>query len=344
MKKLPPWGWAVIVLLLVLLFNLVKTPGFFEFHVRDGRIYGSLIDILNRATPVLLLSLGMTLVIATGGVDLSVGAVMAMTGATAACLIAQPTNSPLSSINVHQSIPQIIVISLFVALLCGTFNGMLVSWLGLQPIVATLLLMVAGRGIAQLLSNGQIITFQFPAFQAIGNGGTLGLPNPMWIGVIVACLFGLLVRGTALGLFVSAVGSNPIAAKNSGINPGRVKMVAYVLTALCAGIAGIIGTADIQAADATNAGLNLELDAILAVSVGGTFSNSGRFSIFGSVVGAILMQTLTTTILTRGVSADATLIIKAIVVVTVCLLQSPEFRNLFSKLGSFVPKKSGGVA
>jgi len=323
--------WPVVTLAAVLLFNLFFTPGFVHIEIRDGRFYGSLIDILNRAAPVLLLSLGMTLVIATGGVDLSVGAVMAIAGAVAACLIARPPDCILNSVNLHGSVPAIIVVSLLVALGCGLFNGFLVSYLELQPIVATLLLMVAGRGVAQLLTNGQIVIFTEPTFAALGSGSTFFLPNPIWLFAIVAVLVGLLARKTAYGLFVEAVGNNAVASRYAGVNSRTVKLVAYSICALCAGVAGLIATADIKGADANNAGLYLELDAILAVCIGGTSMAGGRFSLAGSLVGAILMQALTTTILTRGISPEATLILKAVVVVAVCLLQAPRFRAAIAR-------------
>ncbi len=323
--------WPLVALAAVLLFNLVFTPGFLHVEIRDGRFYGSLIDIVNRAAPVLLLSLGMTLVIATGGVDLSVGAVMAIGGAVAACLIARPPDCILNGLNLHGSIPAIIAVSLVVALACGLFNGFLVSYLEMQPIVATLLLMVAGRGVAQLLTNGQIVIFTEPTFAALGSGSTFFLPNPIWLFAIFALLVGFFARKTAYGLFVEAVGNNAVASRYAGVNSRTVKLVAYSICALGAGVAGLIATADIKGADANNAGLYLELDAILAVCIGGTSMAGGRFSLAGSLVGVILMQALTTTILTRGVSAETTLILKAVVVVAVCLLQAPRFRAAIAR-------------
>ena len=325
MRRLPPWAYAAGVLILVLLFNAFFTPGFFGFVVRDGRLYGSLVDVLNRAAPVGLLSLGMTLVIATGGVDLSVGAIMAIAGAVAAGLISRPAGTPFEG---GRPMPSLAVPgALVAALLCGLFNGFLVAVLEFQPIVATLLLMVAGRGIAQLLANGQIVTFVEPGFAAIGRGATLGLPNPAWIMLAALAVFGFVTRVTALGLFVEATGSNPVAARYVGIDARGIKLAVYALSGVCAGLAGLIATADIQGADANNAGLYLELDAILAVSVGGTALAGGRFSLIGSLIGALLMQTLTTTILTRGVSPETTLVLKAVLVVAVCLLQAPSFRE-----------------
>lgn len=331
MRRVPAWIWTVALLAFVLLFNLFFTPGFFYVEIKDGHFYGSLIDIVNRATPVALLALGMTLVIATGGIDLSVGAVMAISGAVAGCLIARPTNSPLGRFDLHGSVPLIVLAALGIATVCGLFNGFLVTFLELQPIVATLLLMVAGRGVAQLLTDGQIVTYHEPGFEAIGSGFLAGLPIPVWIVAAAFLVFGVATRRTSFGLFVEATGSNPIAARVAGLNARAIKIAVYALCGLTAGIAGLIVTADIKAADANTAGLYLELDAILAVSVGGTALTGGRFSLTGSMIGALLMQSLTTTILTLGVSPELTFVLKALVVVTVCLLQAPSFRQLFAR-------------
>jgi ribose/xylose/arabinose/galactoside ABC-type transport system permease subunit len=322
-----PLAGPGLILAAVLLINLLFTPGFFVVEFRDGRLFGSAIDIVNRAVPVLLLALGMTLVIATRGVDLSVGAVMAISGAVAACLIAQPAYSPLGSLNVA-STAMIVLIALAISLLCGLFNGALIAYFRVQPIVATLLLMVAGRGVAQLLTGGQIVIFDRPEFQAIGSGASLGLPNPIWIFAAAVIIVTLLTRRTAFGLFIAATGSNPVASEYSGVNSRRTVLTVYAICGLVAGIAGIIGTADIKAADANNAGLYLELDAILAVAIGGSSMAGGKFSIAGSVIGALLMQAVTTSILTRGVAPEATLILKALLVVIVCLLQSEKFAPL----------------
>lgn len=328
MKSLPSWFWAFAALIGVLLFNFFATPGFFSVTTLDGRLFGSLIDIANRVAPVALLALGMTLVIATRGVDLSVGAVMAISGAVAASLISRPPDNLFLGLNIGGSVGLVVLVSLAFGLACGLFNGLLVSRARIQPIVATLLLMVAGRGVAQLITNGQVVTFQDPAFAALGRGATFGLPNPFWIVLLFGALFLALTRLTALGLFIESLGSNPVAARNVGLNTGAILLLVYALSGVCAGMAGLIATADIQGADANNVGLYLELDAILAVSVGGTLLSGGRFSLVGSLIGAVLMQTLTTTILTRGVAPEITLIVKALVVLAVCLLQSPSFLRL----------------
>jgi simple sugar transport system permease protein len=324
--------WPLAALVLLLLFNLIFTDGFFHIEVRDGRISGSLIDVLNRCAPLMLLSLGMTLVIATGGIDLSVGAVMAITGAIAACLIsnaglkAQAPNSPLVAINVTGSVAMVVAIALGAALVAGIWNGLLVALVDVQPIVATLILMVAGRGVAQLLTDGQNITFSDTRLSYFGSGFLLGLPFPLFLVAGVLAFTAWLARGTALGLFIESVGNNPTASHYAGVNARFVKLAAYAFSGFCAGIAGLVVVADIKSADANNAGLYSELDAILAVSIGGTALTGGRFLLLGSIIGALLIQTLTTTILTRGVPPAATYVLKALLIVAVCLLQSEAFR------------------
>jgi simple sugar transport system permease protein len=323
--------WPLLALIAILLFNYFFTPGFFHLWTRDGKVYGSLIDILNRGSPVMLLSLGMTIVIATGGIDLSVGAVMAISGAAAAVLIARPEGCPLSALNVHGSLWGIVGISLLLALIAGLWNGVLVAFVDVQPIVATLILMVAGRGLAQLIENGQIVTFEHPTFSFIGSGYFLSLPFTVTIVVIATIFFIALTRWTALGLFIESVGNNPTASRYSGINARSVKLLCYTLCGLCAGLAGLIDTSNISAADSNNVGMYLELDAILAVSIGGTALIGGRFSLLGSIIGALVIQALTTTILTQGVPQGVTLVVKAGVVVGVCMLQSEKFRAIVLK-------------
>jgi simple sugar transport system permease protein len=325
-RAVPRIAWSLAALALLLLFNLLFTDGFFSFEIRDGRLYSSLIDIADRAAPLMLVALAMTLVIATGGVDLSVGAVMAIAGAVAAGLIARPEYSILAHLDIGGSFALAILIALLAAAAAGAGNGVLVAVCGVQPIVATLILMVAGRGIAQLLTSGQIITVDHPAFAYLGNGAFLGLPVTITIVVMGVIGFGLLARVTAFGLFVEAVGANPVASRHAGVPSGAVRIAVYALCGLMAGLAGLIAAADIQAADANNAGLYLELDAILAVVIGGTALTGGRFSLLGAIVGALLIQTITTTILSRGVPVEYTLVVKAAVIIIVCLLQSPRAR------------------
>ncbi|HEY5741533.1 MAG TPA: ABC transporter permease [Terrimicrobiaceae bacterium] len=305
-------------LLLLLLFNLAFTEGFFHVEIREGRLYGVLIDILNHGSKVMLLALGMALVIATSGVDLSVGAVMAIAGAVAAQLI----------ITEGVPFPVVIVSSLAVATLAGAWNGLLVGAFKIQPIVATLILMVAGRGVAQLITGGQIITFTDPALTYVGNGSLFGFPFPVWLSLGMLALTIVLTRKSAIGLFIEAVGDNQRASLYAGVNGSTVKFLVYMFSGFCAGLAGLVAASNIRCADANNAGLFLELDAILAVVVGGTALTGGRFYLAGAIVGALFIQTLTTTMYMRNVSADVAPVPKAIAILAVCLLQSPSVRGM----------------
>jgi simple sugar transport system permease protein len=307
---------------LLLLFNALFTAGFFHLEVRDGHLYGTLIDILNHGAIVMLLGLGMALVIATAGVDLSVGAVMAIAGAVAARLI-NLGNVPFAVV---------LGASLLVALAAGSWNGLLVGVFRVQPIVATLILMVAGRGVAQLITDGQIITFTEPRLVFVGNGHWLGLPFPILLGLAMLGLTALLTRKTALGLFIESVGDNQTASFYSGVNATLLKLLVYTFSGFCAGIAGLVTASNIKCADANHAGLFLELDAILASVVGGTSLAGGRFSLVGAIVGALFIQTLTTTMYMRNVSADVAPVPKALAILLVSLLQSSALRSRLAQV------------
>ncbi|EEW1639625.1 TPA: ABC transporter permease [Escherichia coli] len=296
-------------LLLVLLVDSLVAPHFWQVVLQDGRLFGSPIDILNRAAPVALLAIGMTLVIATGGIDLSVGAVMAIAGATTAAMTVAGFSLPI-------------------VLLSALGTGILVAILKIQPFVATLILMVAGRGVAQLITSGQIVTFNSPDLSWFGSGSLLFLPTPVIIAVLTLLLFWLLTRKTALGMFIEAVGINIRAAKNAGVNTRIIVMLTYVLSGLCAAIAGIIVAADIRGADANNAGLWLELDAILAVVIGGGSLMGGRFNLLLSVVGALIIQGMNTGILLSGFPPEMNQVVKAVVVLCVLIVQSQRFISL----------------
>lgn len=314
--------WPVIGLLLLLVVNAFISPEFFSLEIKDGRLYGSLIDVLNRAAPVALLAIGMTLVISTGGVDLSVGSVMAIAGAVSAYLIVSGVDN----------IALIVCGGLAAGLLGGVINGLLVGYLNIQPIVATLILMVAGRGVAQLVNEGQIVTFQHDAFSFIGTGYFLGLPFPIILVIITFIVVQLLMRRTALGLYVEAVGANASASHYLGINARAIKMSVYAITGLCAALAGMIAAADIRGSDANNAGLWLELDAILAVVIGGASLMGGRFSLLLSIIGVLIIQTLTVTIIMSGIPPKFNLLIKASAIILILLMQSPRFQQQMSGL------------
>lgn len=309
---------AALALLLLIAFSFI--PGFFQLEIKDGHLYGSVIDILNRAAPLMLAALGMTLVIATRGIDVSVGAVVAIAGTVAAVLVAAKVSVGLA-----------LAAALGAALLCGVWNGLLVAGLGLQPIIATLILMVAGRGLAQLLTDGQIITVYEPAFFTLGSGHLLGLPVSLFVVAAVFALTALLMRKTALGLFIQAVGINPVASRLAGIKTAVLICFVYVYCSACAGVSGLMIASNIKSADANNAGLLLELDAILAVTLGGGSLAGGKFSLVGSLIGALIIQTLTYTIYSLGVPPEVNMVVKAVVVFAVCVSQSSEFQRLWTR-------------
>lgn len=308
-----------LALALLLAYNAFFTPGFFAVEVRDGRLYGTLVDILNHGSKLGIVALGMTLVIATSGVDLSVGAVMAIAGAVAATMVVQST----------VSFPIILACAMGTGLAAGLWNGLLVARLRIQPIVATLVLMVAGRGIAQLITDGLIITTNDDRLAFIAGGSLLGFPLPVALAAGALVVIALITRRTALGLFFESVGDNETASRYAGLDSRGVLLLAYVIAGLCAAIAGLIEASYIRAADANNAGLFVELDAILAVVIGGTALTGGRFYLVGSLFGALFIQTLTKTMYMKDVSADVASVPKAIVVVLVCLFQSPVVRAWF---------------
>jgi simple sugar transport system permease protein len=321
------WPFATLVLLLAV--NAVFNPGFWQLQWRDGHLYGSVVDILNRAAPLALVALGMTLVIATRGIDISVGAVVAIAAATAALLIGGDLVVK-DGVQTHVSrVPMglAIVAALAVAALCGLWNGLLVAQVGMQPIIATLILMVAGRGIAQLLTGGQIITVYYAPFFFLGNGFLLGLPFAVFIAGAVWGALHLLMSRTALGMFIQAIGINPQAARVAGLPQRLITVAVYVFCGACAGAAGLVISSNVKSADGNNAGMLMELDAILAVTLGGTLLTGGRFSLAGSVLGALIIQTLTSTIYSIGVPPEINMVVKAGVVFVVMLLQSAEFRR-----------------
>ncbi|MGZ5198406.1 MAG: ABC transporter permease [Telluria sp.] len=311
-------------LALLFLFDLLAVPGFFHIELKDGHLYGSLVDIANRAAPLMLAALGMTLVVATRGIDISVGAVVALAGTVSAMLVGGDADS-------HFPLGLALGAAMGAALLCGAWNGLLVATLGLQPIVATLILMVAGRGLAQLLTDGQIVTVYYKPYFVLGSGYLGGLPVSLFVVAAVFLVTALLMRKTALGLFIQAIGINPVAARLAGVRTATLVFFVYMFCSACAGMAGLMISSNIKSADANHAGMLLELDAILAVTLGGTTLVGGKFSLAGSVIGALIIQTLTYTIYSLGVPPEVNMVVKSFVVFLVCVSQSPEFGKLLKR-------------
>jgi len=309
--------YALIALGLILVFDFFFTPGFFTLEIKNGHLFGSLVDIVFRAAPIMIMAVGMTLVIATKGIDISVGSIAAIAGALAAVLAAK-AGAPLWLV---------ISAPLVLALVFGAWNGIMVALFGIQPIVATLILMVCGRGIAELVTDGKVQTFTNPGLEFVGNGFFAGVPFFITVVLLVVLVTWLVTRRTALGLFIESVGINARASTVTGLPTKLVTFSVYLATGLCAGLAGLFYSSEIKASDPSNAGMFTELDAILAVVIGGTSMDGGRFFLGGTLVGALVMQSLTTTILTFGVPVEGTLVLKSGVVFAICFLQSKEFRQ-----------------
>jgi simple sugar transport system permease protein len=307
--------WPVIGLVLLLILDAIFIPGFFSISVADGRLAGTLVEVFRWSGPEILLAIGMTLVLATGGVDLSVGAVMALAGAICAQLLTTSGWPPSLAI----------AAAIIASLVAGGWNGALVTLLDIQPIVATLVLMVAGRGIAQTIGGSAHVAVSGKIFERLG-GSTFGLPTEGLVGLLAFVLTAAFVRLTSAGLLIEATGNNRAASRYAGVNVKLVTFLVYVFCGLCAGLGGLLQTADVRGADASQLGIYWELDAILAAVIGGTSLTGGRFSLLGAVLGAVLIVTLTTSIQSK-VPVEYALVAKAVVVLVICLLQSDAFRQ-----------------
>jgi simple sugar transport system permease protein len=333
--------YPLVALGLILLFDLIFIPGFFKLETKEGNLYGSLIDILRNGSTVSLLAIGMTLVIATGGVDLSVGAVMAIAASVAAIMMnpviigLELPPDLMKFINdphfTYAPLWEVILVTLIVAIICGLWNGLLVAYVRIQPMVATLILMIAGRGIAQLITNGVRIQIFYQPYAFIGQGWLI-LPFSLYIVAFVFALAWILTRKTAIGLFIESVGINFRSSFYSGIDEKKIKLLVYTFCGFCAGIAGLVASSNIKTSDANNIGLTLELDAILAVVIGGTLMSGGRFSLLASIVGALVIQAMTTSMYAIGVPAFALQAIKGLVVIFVILLYSEQVRGFVRRI------------
>ena len=342
--------WPLVALALIFIFNAIFSPGFFKLGILDGHLFGNLVDVFNNAAPLMLVALGMTLVIATGGVDLSVGAVIAISAGMGAVLInpvfgnEQITNAVAADPTLTNTpLWLVVVVTLVAGTLCGLWNGMLVSRAKISPMVATLILMVAGRGIAQLIERGQIMTVYYAPYFWFGNGFILGLPVSIYIVALVYILAWLLVRKTSIGLFIESVGLNSKSTYYSGISEKNVKLFAYTFCGFCGAVAGLILGSYIHAIDANNIGLNYELDAIFAVVIGGTLMSGGRFSLLASIVGALIIWTFTITMYIFGVPANALLAGRAVLVLVVILLYSDYARLFLNKIFDRKGSKHGAT-
>ena len=310
--------WPILALIIIFIVDGIISPGFFNVRIVEGRLFGNIVDIVYRAVPTALIAIGMAVVIGTKGIDLSVGSIVAICGAVIAWRI-------------NAGDPHLVVLfyALAVGVACGAWNGFLVSVLGIQPIIATLILMVSGRGIGlliNLLYGGIDPSFESPLLQGMSTGSVFYIPTRIFVAAAVFIALWALIRRTALGLFVEAVGGNAAASNLAGVNARLIIFVAYIVCGITTACAGIIMTADTHTSDPVSVAVYSELDAILAVVIGGASLAGGRIYLGMTVLGALVIQALTTSILISGLPPEYNLMIKALVVLFVLFLQSENAR------------------
>ena len=298
----PTYG-ALLALILLIVGNALFTPNF--------ATAGNLWNILLQVSTTVLVAVGMTLVIATRGIDLSVGSVMAIASALAATQL-------------DRGVGFAILVALLVALMVGAFNGALISGFKIQPIIATLALLITGRGVAQVIAGGQLIPFTNPTFEYLGKGYVGPVPVQVVIMALVVALAIFVMRATNFGRYVVATGGNEAAARLAGIKTHRTKIMVYALSGLLAGLAGLIETARLGASDGAKIGVNIELDAIAAVIVGGTPLTGGRATIVGTLIGALIMQVITTSFNMLLIPFSWSLVLKAAIILIAVYVQRPK--------------------
>jgi simple sugar transport system permease protein/ribose transport system permease protein len=297
---------ALLALLVLLLYNIGFTANFLSAQALNVN--------LTQVAPIVIVATGMTLVIATGGIDLSVGSLMAIAGALAPIIFLGPLPALLG-------IGLAIVVPIVVAGLFGLFNGVLVTAFRIQPIIATLVLFIAGRGIGQVMTNGNLQAFKNPGFQYIGLGRPLGIPFQVFLMLLIVAAAAWAMRATTFGRYVLATGGNESAARLAGVPVARIKRGVYVHRGLLAGLAGLIVIAINSSSDANQVGLNMELDAIAATAVGGTPLTGGRATITGTLVGALIIQLIRFTLLAKGVPFAVAQVINALIILVAVYIQ-----------------------
>jgi ribose transport system permease protein len=273
---------------------------------------------LTQVATIVIVGVGMTLVIATGGIDLSVGSMMAISGAIAPIIF---LGKIVKIDEIHVAVAVAMVVAVAVAAAFGWFNGWLITRFRIQPIIATLVLFIAGRGIAQVSTNGNLQPFKVGEFQWIGLGRWFGAPVQVVIMIVLVAAAVWVLKKSLFGRQILAIGGNERAARLSGVPVAKVKRWVYAISGLCSGVAGLVVIAINSSSDANLVGLGMELDAIAAVAVGGTPLTGGRASVMGTLLGALIIQLLRFTLLSHGVPDAAALIVKAGVILAAVYVQ-----------------------
>ena len=329
----------IFCMLLVLCVNIVYDVAqgrdfydFFKIYIQNDMLNGRIVNILNRGSEVAILAIGMTLVVsASAGTDISVGSVMALSAGVCCTLLAGAAAPQATEL----AVPLIVGVlaALVVGCVCGAFNGALVAYLNIQPMVATLILWTAARAIGLLVCNNLIVYVRNDAFAMFG--GYIGpVPTPLIIAAVCIAVVTIVLKKSALGLYIQSVGINKKASRIAGLNSQKIIFLCYVLCGLCAGIAGLVASSRITSADTNNIGLNFEMDAILAVALGGNSLAGGRFNLAGSIIGAYTIQAITTTMYNLGVSSAVNPVFKAVIVILIVAVQAPPVKAYFKKLSA----------
>ncbi len=328
----------IAALLLLLLFNLIADPTFFRITLgvnSDGNpvLSGPIITIINNGSELAILAIGMTLVTAaSGGQDISVGAAIAIAGSTILRVLCGTNTRPDT---LRTPIFVAFIIGCLVAMAFGAFNGLLVSIFKIQPMVATLILYTAGRSIAAWINNNELPIISDPKFSYYG-GFIPGIPIPTPFFIAMACvvIIFLVLKFTNLGLYTQAVGINESSSRLNGINPVFIKWLTFVILGACVAVAALIKVSRLSSINYSVIAKDIEMDAILAVALGGNALSGGKFNMAASIIGAFVIQTLTTTLFKYNVPSDALPAYKAIVVILLVVISAPTFREFMTKVVS----------
>lgn len=336
----------IAALLVLIIFNLIADPSFFEITYAQNSagepvLSGYLITILDNASELAILAIGMTLVTAaSGGQDISVGAAIAISGSVVLRVLCGDNPRPDE---MQASILTAFLISCLVSMLFGAFNGTLVAYFNIQPMIATLILYTAGRSIAAWINNNRLPIISDPAFGYFGTFMPgIPVPTPIFIAIICMIITALVLKFTTLGLYTQAVGINPNSAKLNGINPSLIKFITYVIMGLCVAVAGFIKVTRFSTINYSVVALDIEMDAILAVALGGNALSGGKFSMASSILGAYVIQFLTTTLFKFNVSSSALPAYKAVVVIVLVVLSAPTVREKAGKVWRSIRSAKAG--
>lgn len=343
-----PLFLPIFCMILVMAVNIIYDAAngnfalnFFTISIKNGILYGRLVDILNRGSEIAILAIGMTLVVsASAGTDISVGSVMSLAASFCCMLLA---GYGVSSAN-ELAMPLFVGVlgGILMGCICGAFNGFLVANLNVQPMVATLILYSAARAIGLLLCNNMIVYVRVPSFKVFGDYVGI-IPTPIVIAAVCVLVITVVLKKTALGLYIQSVGINKKASRIAGIKSEKMIFLCYIICGLCAGIAGIVAASRISSADSNNIGKNFELDAILSVALGGNSLGGGKFRLAGSIIGAYTIQAITTTLYALGVSTEQAPVYKAVIVIIIVAVQAPPVQAFFRKWSAKRQLAKGGA-